>query len=167
MAREAFRTQRFKPETMWIIEQADIICAEYQAQNYIITLRQLYYQFIQRDLFPDSWIDRAYNLKLELHPDTKNTPKNYERLGSIINDARLAGELDWDYLEDKTRNLERIGTWDSPKQIIDAAMAGFRLDPWVDQPRYIQVWVEKQALEGIITWPARAIWASRKCTHRR
>src|SRR5579872_277305 len=78
------------------------------------------YRFIATDRFPDSWIDTAYNLKHGLDPNTKNTDKNYDRLGVLISDARLAGLIDWNVIEDRHRHLEDRNHWESPSEIIDA-----------------------------------------------
>lgn len=78
-----------------IIEQANEIIDEYAAEGYSLTLRQLYYQFVARDLLP-------------------NTVQNYKRLGTIIADARNAGLVDWDAIEDRTRNLRQASHWESP-----------------------------------------------------
>lgn len=131
MAREKFQDFRFRADTLAIIDRAQTIIATYEAQGYRLTLRQLYYQFIARDAF-------------------RNTEANYKRLGSIINDARLAGLIDWSAIEDRTRNLRGVGHWEDPSEIIDAVAAQFRIDKWSNQHNRVEVWVEKDALVGVI-----------------
>jgi len=121
----------FQPKTMALIERANAIIAEYQAQGYKLTLRQLYYQFVARGLLA-------------------NVQRNYKRLGSILSDARLAGLVDWDAIEDRTRNLDRFPTWQSPESIVEAVAQQFRLDLWADQANRVEVWVEKEALAGVV-----------------
>ena len=99
-------TKAFRPDTLAIIQRANKVIVDYQRQGFKLTLRQLYYQFVAKDLLPDSWIDAEYNAKHGLPPDTKNTLKNYKHLGDIINDGRLAGLIDWLPIEDRTRNLQ-------------------------------------------------------------
>ena len=120
-----------RPEALAIIAQAEQIGASYAAQGYDLTLRQLYYQFVTRNLIP-------------------NTEQSYKRLGDIINRARMAGLLDWNYIVDRTRNLRGTSHWDTPGSIISSAAHSFRLDKWADQPRRVEVWVEKEALAGVI-----------------
>ena len=115
-----------------------------------MTLRQLYYQFIAQDMLPDSWIDREYNLKQGLPPDTKNTTKNYKRLGDVINDGRLAGLIDWDAIEDRTRNLQSHSHWSSPRSIVRACADQYAVDRWATQENYVEVWIEKDALVGVL-----------------
>jgi hypothetical protein len=114
-----------------IIATAEDICRTYAADGYDLTLRQLYYQFVSRDVIP-------------------NDMRSYKRLGDIINNARLAGMLDWSYIVDRTRNLRGTSHWDSPADVIDAAAQSFRLDKWETQPVRIELWVEKDALAGVI-----------------
>jgi hypothetical protein len=129
--RIAYVSKAFSPGSLAIIEQANAICAEYAAQGFDLTLRQLYYQFVARDFIP--------NLQTE-----------YKRLGGIINDARLAGRLDWDYIVDRTRNLRALAHWDDPESILDAVARQYRQERWADQPYRLEVWIEKDALVGVI-----------------
>jgi hypothetical protein len=127
------RYEEWKPglAALRTIEQAEAICADYARQGYDLTLRQLYYQFVARDLIP-------------------NTQQSYKSLGSTINRARLAGLLDWDYIVDRTRNLRGVSHWETPASVIDSAAYGFRLDKWADQPSRVEIWVEKEALAGVV-----------------
>jgi hypothetical protein len=114
-----------------VIDDANSIIEEYTQKGFTLTLRQLYYQFVSRDLLP-------------------NTQQNYKRLGSVINDARLAGLIDWEALEDRTRNLEKLAVWDNPAEIVHACARQFRTDWWQKQPYYIEAWIEKDALIGVL-----------------
>lgn len=129
--RIAYRNHDFSPAVQAVIDQADVICREYRAQGYDLTLRQLYYQFVARALIP-------------------NKDSEYKRLGSIVNDARMAGRLDWNYIVDRTRNLRSFYGWDNPGQIIESAADGYRVKRWENQPYSIEVWVEKEALVGVV-----------------
>ena len=114
-----------------IVRQANAIAIDYQNQGYDLTLRQLYYQFVARDLLP-------------------NTQKSYDKLGQIINRARMSGLMDWDFLVDRTRNIRSLAHWDSPADIIAATASSYRLDHWTTQPTRVEVWVEKEALAGVV-----------------
>jgi hypothetical protein len=145
--RIAYIEKRFRGRSLDIIRQANAICADYRAQGYNLTLRQLYYQFVARDIIP-------------------NSQKSYKSLGSIINDARLAGDLDWDYIEDRTRNMAGGGGgWTDPSEIIEASAAQFRYPMWTRSgQRYRpEVWVEKEALADVVsqaTYPWRVPYFS-------
>lgn len=129
--KQAFITKRFNRASERLINSANEILEEYSASGYRLTLRQLYYQFVARGILA-------------------NTQKNYKNLGSIVNDARLAGLIDWRHLEDRTRNLQSISWWDNPQQILNASASQFRVNLWENQPCYVEVWVEKEALAGVI-----------------
>lgn len=139
-----------KPEVAQLIKVVDGILQEYAEAGYDLTLRQCYYQMIARDLFPESWIDRTYNFKNGLAPDTKNTVKNYKRLGDIVSKAREAGLLDWDHIVDRGREFQTRPHWSNPSHFLTSVAPQFGIDRWEDQPHRVEVWVEKDALSGII-----------------
>lgn len=131
MARITYTPKKFKPDTLAVIQQANAICAQYAAQNLSLTLRQLYYQFVARGLLP-------------------NKQSEYKRLGSILNDARMAGAMDWDYLVDRTRNLVELLHFNDPADRIQHAARAYRTDLWEPQHRRVEVWIEKDAAIGVI-----------------
>lgn len=128
--------RKFRAATLAIIEQANKIIAEYAGQGFDLTLRQLYYQFVSRDLIP-------------------NTQRSYNNLGSIINDARLAGLVDWDAIVDRTRNVQSLSHWNSPREIIGAVSHSYHVDMWESQPVRPEVWIEKDALAGVFAGVCR------------
>lgn len=136
MPKICYKPKNFHGDSLERIGQANKIIAEYSAQGYSLTLRQLYYQFVARALIP-------------------NTVQEYKRLGSLINDGRLAGKIDWLAIEDRTRGVESISTWDSPNSIVEACSKQFRFDKWERQPYRIEIWVEKEALAGVFQGVAR------------
>lgn len=136
--RECFKSFNFKPDTLTMIKKANSIIQELMAAGYTLTLRQLYYQLVSRDIIA-------------------NKQTEYKRLGSILNDARLAGLIDWDSIEDRTRNLESVGHWSTPEGIINACAQSFRIDKWETQPCRVEVWVEKDALVGVLEKACRKL----------
>lgn len=129
--RIAYQSKKLAPKSLAIVREAEAICSAYAAQGYDLTLRQLYYQFVSRGLLA-------------------NKDANYKRLGSIVNDARLSGYLDWDYIVDRTRNIRGLAHWENPAEIIEATARSFRHELWKDQPERVEVWIEKDALTGVI-----------------
>jgi hypothetical protein len=127
-----YKTINFRKATVDTIEQANDILENYAAQGLVLTLRQLYYQFVARGLLPE------------------NTQRQYDRLQSICNDARLAGVMDWDHLIDRTRNLVERNSWDSPAAMVKWSAERFHKDLWKPQKRRLEVWVEKDAAIGVI-----------------
>jgi hypothetical protein len=133
-----YEQHSFKPKTLETIGHADRIIRDYLAQGYNLTLRQLYYQFVSRDLIP-------------------NNQKEYSRLGDIVSKARRAGLIDWNAIVDRTRNLQSQPTWEGPNDILDAVATQFKYDRWATQPTYVEVWFEKDALMGVFERPAHAL----------
>ncbi len=131
MAREQFIERKFTANTLKLIATANEIVAEYQEQGFTLTLRQLYYQFVARDVLP-------------------NKQSEYKRLGSIVNDARLAGLLDWEAIEDRERTVRSSPAWTSPQEIMRAVAEQYQENPWLHQASRPEVWIEKSALLGVI-----------------
>jgi hypothetical protein len=129
--REAFIKPVFRAESLKQIDVINGILTEYQAAGYDLTLRQLYYQLVARGVI-------------------ENSERSYKRTADLLNNARLAGLVDWDMITDRGRETIKAPSWDNPGQIVRAAARQFRLDPWVNQANYIEVMVEKQALEGVL-----------------
>lgn len=121
----------FRAKTLEIIEIANRIINEYKAEGYDLTLRQLYYQFVARDIIP-------------------NKQSEYNKLGTAINNGRLAGLIDWNSIIDRTRRHEANAHWDSPSDIIEDSADQYAIDTRADQNDYLEVWVEKDALVGVI-----------------
>lgn len=122
---------RFSSKVEDMIQKANQIIQEYAAQGFELTLRQLYYQFVSRMLI-------------------ENKQSEYKRLGSIVNNARLAGLIDWNRIVDRTRNLQELSHWDSPGDLVQSCADQFRVDMWKGQTFRPEVWIEKDALVGVI-----------------
>ncbi len=101
MPRVCYVERGFSAKTLAVIERANEIIEDFAAQGFDLTLRQLYYQFVSRGLI-------------------QNKMQEYKKLGSIINDARLAGLIDWERITDRTRELKQNNHWDSPSHIVEA-----------------------------------------------
>jgi len=129
--RETFIKQAFRADSLKQIDVINGILTEYQAAGYDLSLRQLYYQLVARGII-------------------ENSERSYKRTADLLNNARLAGLVDWDMITDRGRETITPPSWDNPGQIVRAAAKQFRLDPWVNQANYIEVMVEKQALEGVL-----------------
>ena len=131
MPREQFIYKTFYTTSRRIIADANAIIDEYQGQGFVLTLRQLYYQFVARDLI-------------------ENSQKSYKRLGQVINDARLAGLIDWYAIEDRTRNMAGGAGWTDPESDLQITAKHYHLDRWHGQAYRVEVWIEKEALVGVI-----------------
>jgi len=129
--KEEFISKNFGKKALRLIEIAEEICDDYASQGYDLSLRQLYYQFVSRDILA-------------------NTEKNYKRLGNTISDARLAGLIDWDAIKDRGRETLVNPHWASIGDIISACASQYNVDLWEGQVNHVELMVEKQALEGVL-----------------
>lgn len=130
MSREQYREITFKKKTLQQIDRINGIIEEYLDAGYTLTVRQLFYQLVSRDIIP-------------------NNEKSYKQTTSIVNDARIAGLIDWDAIEDRTRSFEQRGRWGSPQEILRASANQYHTDPWATQDRRVFLVVEKEALVGV------------------
>jgi hypothetical protein len=123
--------RRFNAASMVLIEQMNGIVDEYLEQGFKLTVRQLYYQLVAAAVIA-------------------NTVQDYKRIASIVNDAKLAGLMDWDAMEDRTREFIRLSRWASGADILKAVATQYHEDMWSDQERRVFVVVEKEALSGVL-----------------
>ena len=131
MPKIEYTSKNFGAERLALIDMINKVIGEYSAQGYNLTLRQVYYQLVARAIIP-------------------NNERSYKNLGNLISDARLAGLVDWNAIEDRTRNLRGNSHWTTPGSMIDSAAYSYHLDHWKGQRNYVEVWVEKDALVGIV-----------------
>lgn len=111
-----------------IVEQ---IVSAYQDAGLRLTLRQLYYQLVSRNIIPN--VERAY-----------------KNLSTLVSTARLAGRIDWDAIEDRTRVPVIPPEFSGLDDLVGAALQSYRLPRWEGQDHYVELWVEKDALAGIL-----------------
>lgn len=126
-----YEEKRFSDKSIEMIAKADNLIIEYNEQGYILTLRQLYYQFVSR-----GWIE--------------NTERSYKNLGNLVNDARVAGLLPWDGIEDRAREFKPWHIEEDPRKALDGIEFNFAVDLWAAQNTYIECWVEKEALGNVV-----------------
>ena len=155
--KEFFKSWKPQAAAEAAVNHANAIIGEYARQGFKLTLRQLYYQFVARDLL------------------NANTQTEYKRIGRTVRNARDAGLIDWSAIEDRTREVNTHSSWESPADIIKTAASSYRENPWLGQRYRPEVWIEKEALLGVIegvctdcafpTLPIAAITA-RHCSMR-
>lgn len=131
MPKRQYKEINFRPDSLRLIKTINGVIDEYTAQGYDLTLRQVYYQLVARDYIP-------------------NNERSYKNTGELINNARLAGLIDWYAIQDRTRNLRKNSHWTNPADIMESVLYSYAVDKRFDQPNYIEVWVEKDALIGIV-----------------
>lgn len=131
MAKIKFRSIKLSKANKERLETINEIIEEYQEQGYKLTLRQLYYQLVSRDIIP-------------------NLLPEYAKLSNLLKEGRMGGIVDWDAIEDRLRQPSVPGSWDSPKDILKSALYAYEKPRMKGQNTYLEVWVEKDALSGVL-----------------
>jgi hypothetical protein len=131
MPKIAYEHKNLSDKKLGIINQANAIIAEYRAQGFTLTLRQLYYQFVARGFIA-------------------NNQREYAKLGAALSDGRMCGLIDWIAIIDRTRNLQSVTHWTSPTDIVGAVADQYRIDKWAGQTFRPEVWIEKDAVAGVV-----------------
>lgn len=114
-----------------IIYYIKSIVTDYLKQGYRLTLRQLYYQLVTKNII-------------------RNHDTIYKKLSSILDDCMYSGEIDWEAIEDRGRvpylpySVE--GIEDALQDTIDA----YRLNRQMGQSTHVELWTEKDAISGIL-----------------
>lgn len=131
MAKIKYRNMHMSKANKKRLEIINGIIEEYQQDGYVLTLRQLYYQLVTRDVIP-------------------NKQSEYSKLSSLLKEGRMAGMVDWDAIEDRLRKPSKPSSFNSPEDILRAAINQYALPRQEGQGVYIEVWVEKDALSGVL-----------------
>lgn len=112
------------------LETINGILEEYRAQSFILTLRQLYYQLVSRDVIP-------------------NNQKEYGKLSILLTKGRMAGIVDWAAIEDRGRRPQLPYYVTGVQDALNDSVNQYRLNRQEGQKHYIEVWVEKDALSNV------------------
>lgn len=129
--KEAFVDWNPKPDSAERLTQIGAVLTQYKAMDIKLTLRQLYYQLVSKNII-------------------RNSQREYKNLGNLLSKARLAGLVDWNVIEDRVRQVDRASEWDSIQDIVASAVHSFRLPRWAGQPEYVELWCEKDALSSVL-----------------
>jgi len=124
----------------WIVSKANEILQEYIGTP--ITVRQLYYRLVTIGL-PNGV--RFYKRVVDATSDARWSGK-MKKSSFIDRERGLVGETDW---EEKDLDAEIAQGFNQVK----AWMSAYSLNRWSNQPKYIEVWIEKKALQGVFERP--------------
>jgi hypothetical protein len=96
------------------------------------SVRQLFYQLVTRGA-----IDKT-------EADYKQT------VCRLTAEMRRSGELPYDWLADSTRWMRKPTTYASLNSMLEHQQDFYRRDLWAEQDAYVEVWLEKDALSGVL-----------------
>jgi hypothetical protein len=97
------------------------------------TVRQIFYQMVSRGLIEKT--EAAY----------KNT------VVRLLTDLRVEGELPFHWIADNTRWMRKPKTHSSLESAMQHTAEAYRRSVWDQQEVYVEVWLEKDALAGVLT----------------
>ena len=113
-------------KTVTIIETAKGVLAA----GYPMTVRQVYYQLVSGQVI-------------------KNDRGQYQAVSKALVNARLEGIIPWDWIEDRLRKPRHVDMWNGLPDFAETCRDSYRRNVWETQGRYLEVWLEKDALSGI------------------
>lgn len=132
--RITYTEKRFRGESLRKITLAQEIIDDYQASGYALTIRQLYYQFVSRNIIA-------------------NTEREYKNLIDLMTEARMGGLISWEAIEDRTRECITYLVQEDAGDSLMGAENNVQFDLWARQEIYVEYWVEKEALLGVVQRP--------------
>ncbi len=101
-----------------------------------LTLRQVYYQLVGKGLI-------------------ENKVSQYNMLSALLKWARIDGYISWNDIEDRVRAYHDLSGWHNSDNFIEASLRsflkGYRRDLLQSQKKYLEIWIEKDALSTIFT----------------
>jgi hypothetical protein len=122
-------------KTVRLIEAAH----EVLAAHHPMTVRQVYYQLVSGQVI-------------------ENNRSQYQAVSNALVDARKEGVIPWKWIEDRLRRPRQVQMWDSLGDFVQAVVRSYRREIWTELSRYVEVWLEKDALSGIfedVLWDYR------------
>ena len=132
MSKIKFRQAKLSSINMQRLNLVNSIIEEYQQQGYRLTLRQLYYQLVSRDII-------------------ENQLSEYQKLSTLLKEGRMGGLVDWNAIEDRLRKPYTPFNVESASKAIEVLVDQFSVDRMEGQPSHVEVWVEKDALSGVLS----------------
>lgn len=129
--KQAYIDRKFTAPSLKLIDSVNEVCEDYARQGFTLTGRSLYYKLVSRNI-------------------VENNLRSYKNVMSLLNDARLAGLVDWDAIEDRTRAFITRPRWDTAADFLNSAARQYHRDLWADQDSRVFVIVEKDALMGVL-----------------
>jgi len=129
--KEAFKSQRISGDRQLLIGHANSILEDYASEGYRLTLRQLYYQLVARNIIP-------------------NRVQEYAKLSNVMVTARMCGFTDWNYLEDRLRIPYLEYAVNDVEEALEDTINQYKRNRQEGQSSLIEIWTEKDAVSNIL-----------------
>jgi hypothetical protein len=101
------------------------------SQEYPATVHGMYYRMVSAGFVPKD--DRAYNL-----------------VQRTLLDMRRQGLMPWHWITDSSRRVWGRPRFGDMKSYADYVSSNYRKDYWLESPVNVEVWCEKDAMQGVI-----------------
>src|SRR5215218_4625398 len=96
------------------------------------TMRQVFYQAVVRGMVP------------------KDESKGYKLVQRRLMELRETGEVPYGWITDNVRIVHGHNRYDGPDDYARVAAEFYRRDYWADSPVNVEMWLEKDALAGVL-----------------
>jgi hypothetical protein len=106
------------------------VAKEVLAVHHPMTVRQVYYQLVSRQVI-------------------ENSRSQYQAVSNLLVDARKDGTVPWEWIEDRLRRPRHVAMWNGLDDFMQTVQRAYRRNVWPTQPACLEVWLEKDALSGI------------------
>lgn len=80
----------------------------------------------------------------------ENCIEDYRRVSSVMTSARQNGEVPWEFIVDRSRPTYQARTYQNLEDYGEVVGRSYRKDYWTNQPWYVEVWCEKDAVIGSV-----------------
>lgn len=101
------------------------------AEDHPMTVRQVYYRLVSMGVI-------------------EKTEAEYQTVCRLLAEMRRAGDLPFDWLADATRWQRKPTSYSSLASMLHRSARMYRQAIWDDQDVYVEVWLEKDALAGVL-----------------
>lgn len=129
--KQQFITINFRQSRLDLIEECNAVAEQEYNDGAPCNLRQLYYRLVTKNII-------------------ENSQASYKNLSKLLTDARMAGLMDWNYIEDRDRTAYAHYPSGTVEEIIGTIDNQYSADRWRDQEYYLEVWIEKNALIRVL-----------------
>jgi hypothetical protein len=85
-----------------------------------------------------------------VHRLVEKTERGYAKIQTDLTLMRRAGELPYNWLTDSTRWQRKPQTFGSVEEALKETAKFYRKSLWADIGAYVEIWLEKDALAGVI-----------------
>jgi hypothetical protein len=111
------------------------------------TRRRRIKEIVERD---QPMIVRQVYYQAVVHSIVGKAETEYDKIQDVLTDLRRSEEIPYEWIIDEGRRARRPYTVQGIVQALNDTRRSYRKDPWQKTPEYVQIWIEKNALIGVL-----------------